>query len=116
MSEDNPLFVTTTGDTLLDRYTRTVFPSAWIAQLNQELLPRLPGFPPINGWSLTHLFYGLTWPYLLGEQALQYHTLFELFELVAGGFLITRPLTGEEILDVLLDTLFFVAGSYYSRA
>lgn len=109
---DNPLFATTpAGDTLLDRYTRFVFPARLVEELNKEILPRPRGFPPINGWSLTHFLYGLTWPALFGDRAFLYHNLFEVFELLAGGFFTKRPFTREEFIDIVLDNAFFLAGA-----
>ena len=78
----------------------------------------------INYWSLTHAFFGFLWGLMsfalpdlfsLGTY-LVVHTMFELWELWAGGYLTGQePLTVQELMDVLMDTLFGVAGFYLAK-
>lgn len=73
----------------------------------------------INYWSLTHTFlgfiYGLfqrIWPeYFTIKNYLILHTLFEIWELWASGYLTgERKLVLQEILDIIMDTLFGFIG------
>ncbi len=76
----------------------------------------------INYWSFTHTFFGFLWG--LAEvfwskrvfsvtNYLIFHSLFELWELWAGGYLTgQRALNLAELVDVVMDTLFGVSWSY----
>jgi len=75
----------------------------------------------INYWSLTHtfvaLFWGvlhLLWPDTFSiRRYLMAHTLFELWELWAGGYLTGEtPLILPEIVDIIMDTVFGLLGIY----
>ncbi len=67
----------------------------------------------INYWSLTHTFFGFLWG-MAGFPLFSFivfHSLFELWELWAGGYLSGRySFTSREIADVISDTLFGVIG------
>ena len=81
----------------------------------------------VNYWSLTHAFFGFLWGLVSGVwqtgrgvfslvNYLVFHTLFELWELWAGGYLGGgRILDVRELMDVVVDTMFGVAGFFLGR-
>jgi len=75
----------------------------------------------INYWSLTHtlvaLFWGILhvmWPDVFSiRNYLIAHTLFEIWELWAGGYLTGKQkLIIQEVVDIIMDTLFGLMGIY----
>jgi hypothetical protein len=77
----------------------------------------------INYWSLTHLVFGVIWELirkctgyntLFGLTSyLVVHTIFEIWELWAGGYLSgVFPLDKQEIMDCVMDTIFGLAGIF----
>ncbi len=76
----------------------------------------------INYWSLTHTFFGFLWGLAFPSPSplpfILFHTLFEIWELWAGGYLGSGSgtLTIQEMVDVVMDTLFGVAGFYIGRS
>lgn len=75
----------------------------------------------INYWSLTHTFFGLLWgllhlfwPRLFSiRNYIIVHTIFEIWELWAGGYFTGKhPLIIQEIVDLIMDTLFGLLGVY----
>ncbi len=75
----------------------------------------------INYWSLTHTFVGLFWGLLHALwpdtfsiwNYLIAHTLFELWELWAGGYFSGKhPFIIQEFVDIIMDTLFGLAGVF----
>jgi len=90
--------------------------------LNRPILPSLQRYPFwINYWSLTHVGWGIIWALLqhwTGWSSIFnltglviFHSVFELWELWAGGYLTgIRRLTFEEMVDVFMDTVFAVVG------
>lgn len=81
----------------------------------------------VNYWSLTHSLFGFLWGMISGlwqtgrdifslGNYLLFHTLFELWELWAGGYLDgTRLVDVRELADVVVDTIFGVAGFFLGR-
>lgn len=82
----------------------------------------------INYWSLTHTFFGMIWgllmvcifyyfpsisSYLTVTNYLILHTLFEIWEMWAGGYFTGEfELTLQELVDGVMDTLFGLAGVF----
>lgn len=76
----------------------------------------------INYWSLTHTLYGIFWglmhrfvnkQFFSLRNFLGIHTAFEIWELWAGGYFTgLHPVTIQELLDVVMDTVFGVVGYY----
>lgn len=79
----------------------------------------------INYWSLTHTGFGMFWglmnklvhPKIFSlHNFVWFHTIFEIWELWAGGYLTGKqPLTIQELLDVLMDSLFGIFGYYITN-
>ena len=80
----------------------------------------------INYWSFTHTLFGMLWGYLSAgfrfwPTLLSYlitHSIFELWELWAGGYIGFHPLYRldyREIADVIMDTLFGIVGFLIGR-
>lgn len=79
----------------------------------------------INYWSLTHTFIGLLWgvlhvlcpSFFSIRNYIIAHTLFEIWELWAGGYFTGQhPLIVQEIVDLIMDTLFGLAGVYLMKS
>lgn len=75
----------------------------------------------INYWSLTHTFFAMIWGFMMLQwpshftvfRYLMVHTLFEIWEMWAGGYFSGRfQLTLPELVDGVMDTLFGLAGIY----
>ena len=91
--------------TKLDKITHKIYSPAVIKFLNQPIIDIQP---PINIWSLTHLFWGVVF-YLSGISfvwALIVHTIFEIWEIYMAEM---KCLSAEDILDTIFDTLFFLS-------
>lgn len=133
---ESPLLHGQQTGTPLDRITNYLF-FVWpitkqqVDWLNTPVYTRYPFW--INYWSLTHVGWGMLWallgwatgrPQLFGGWTLLVvHTLFELWELWAGGYLTGQPgksgqraLTFEELVDVAMDTVFAMVGFFIVRS
>jgi hypothetical protein len=73
----------------------------------------------INYWSLTHTFIGILWGLAMKLYPNVFtvwryiiaHTLFEIWEAWAGGYLTgQRQLVYQEVIDALMDTIFGLLG------
>jgi hypothetical protein len=73
----------------------------------------------INYWSYTHTLWGMLWGlahYFLSQKLfsvrnfLIFHTLFEVWELWAGGYFYNSKLNSAEIIDIIFDTIFACIG------
>lgn len=89
-------------------WTKRVSDGLLPPQLAQALYVTVATVGPteINGWSFVHMLSGALSRNLTLQQALQLHTLWELFQFVAGD----NRADYETALDVLFDTAFFYAG------
>lgn len=90
------------------RMSDAFLPPAITRALYTTIVPVGPA--EINGWSFMHLLSGmilaLLWPSVEWWQALIIHTMWELFQALIGD----NKMTLETLVDVPLDTLFFMAG------
>lgn len=77
----------------------------------------------INYWSGTHVLWGILWG-LAGQLfpsvftalgLLIFHSLFELWELWAGGYFERRQLIRAEVIDIFFDTVFAMIGFFITR-
>lgn len=122
--ETSPLLHGQKTNTPLDLITERLY-FVWplskrqIEWLNTVIYNRYPFW--INYWSLTHFGWGVIWA-LLGSLSNQkgvfslpglliFHTVFELWELWAGGYLSgAHILDVAEFVDIVMDTVFAVLG------
>ena len=78
----------------------------------------------INYWSLTHTIWGFIWGLMEIftssnmfnlKSLIIAHTLFEIWELWAGGYLWDRSFNFPEMIDCVMDTLFTIPGYYLAK-
>lgn len=78
----------------------------------------------INYWSLTHTFLGMIYGIFRNlypniftiKLYIILHTLFEIWELWAGGYLTgQQELIYQEVIDMIMDTLFGLAGILFLK-
>lgn len=122
MIKSTPLLHGTKTETSLDLVTERFFfliplSKDWIEWLNTVIYK--DNIFWINYWSLTHTLLGFLYGILnhfnpklfTFKMYLILHTVFEVWELWAGGYLTgQRKLIFQEVVDIVMDTLFGVLG------
>ena len=94
--------------TILQRISDGFLPVAVTSQLYKRIYKIHE--TDINGWSFVHLISGYITAYFISsyKEAFYTHTLWEMFQFIAGD----NKFDLESAIDITLDTLFYMFGFY----
>lgn len=84
-----------------------------------DLIGSYDGYYYVNGWSIIHFISGLIFGLIFihldidsNENHLYFHSAWELFQIIIGDTDLTKF---SKIIDVILDTIFYMIGVYFIR-